>query len=51
MGVIRVKSCGGTDITVDVIYRILVGPNQNRESARIAQRELERAGYKTFIRH
>jgi cell division septation protein DedD len=37
--------------TVDGFYRILVGPYPDRESARIAQRALERAGYKPFIRH
>ena len=37
--------------TVDGFYRVLVGPYPDRESARIAQRKLERAGYKTFIRH
>jgi septal ring-binding cell division protein DamX len=37
--------------TVDGFYRILVGPYQDRESARIAQHELESAGYKPFIRH
>jgi cell division septation protein DedD len=37
--------------TVDGFYRVLVGPYPDRESARIAQRELDRAGYKTFIRH
>jgi hypothetical protein len=37
--------------TVDGFYRILVGPYQDRDSARIAQHELQRAGYKPFIRH
>jgi cell division septation protein DedD len=37
--------------TVDGFYRVLVGPYPNGESARIAQHELERAGYKSFIRH
>ncbi len=37
--------------TVDEFYRVLVGPYQDRESARIALHELERAGYKPFIRH
>jgi septal ring-binding cell division protein DamX len=37
--------------TVDGFYRILVGPYQDRESARIAQHELESAGYKPFVRH
>jgi hypothetical protein len=37
--------------TVDGFYRILVGPYPDRDSARIAQHELERAGYKPFIRH
>jgi hypothetical protein len=37
--------------TVDGFYRILVGPYQDRDSAQIAQHELQRAGYKPFIRH
>jgi hypothetical protein len=37
--------------TVDGFYRVLVGPYPDRDSARIAQRKLERAGYKSFIRH
>jgi hypothetical protein len=37
--------------TVDGFYRILVGPYPDRDSVRIAQHELERAGYKSFIRH
>jgi len=37
--------------TVDGFYRVLVGPYQDRDSARIAQHELEKAGYKPFIRH
>jgi septal ring-binding cell division protein DamX len=37
--------------TVDGFYRILVGPYPDRDSARIAQHDLERAGYKPFIRH
>jgi len=36
--------------TVDGFYRVLVGPYPDRDSARIAQRKLERAGYKSFIR-
>ncbi len=37
--------------TVDGFYRVLVGPYQDRASARVAQHDLERAGYKPFIRH
>ena len=34
----------------DTIYRVLVGPYADEESARIDQTELSKAGFKTFIR-
>jgi cell division septation protein DedD len=37
--------------TLDGFYRVLVGPYPDEEAARITQRELERAGYESFIRH
>jgi cell division septation protein DedD len=38
-------------LTNGVFYRVLVGPYGDEESARIAQSELGRAGFKPFIRH
>lgn len=37
--------------TLDGFYRVLVGPYPDEEAAQITQRELERAGYESFIRH
>ena len=37
--------------SVDGFYQVLVGPYPDEDSARITQRELERSGYESFIRH